>query len=212
MVLHRGGINVRANDRAFGIDVHLYDDRQTVRPFAQRRVVRGQRLRQHREDSRARIDGARIRSRVLVERRATVHERFDVGDPHPNTDVSRRELLRDLDLVEVARFVVVDRRPRERAKIAHAGADQARGLEPGGFFERQLREVGDEARLEHCVPRPFGEIELLHYSTITYSGFGSSPITSAGGITLPPIRLSSSRNSLNPGCTPGPSSSSDRCT
>ncbi len=67
-----------------------------------------------------RVDRARVLRGVLVDRRAAVHERVDVGDPDAHADTRRRgRRSSDLDLIEVARVVVVDRRPRQMPKITH---------------------------------------------------------------------------------------------
>ena len=60
--------------------------------------------------------------RVLVDGRVRRNERVDVGDRHQHLDVAVRQPLGHLDLIEVARRVVVDRRPEQAAQIANVGA------------------------------------------------------------------------------------------
>ena len=67
-IAHHRPIDVGLLDEAGGIDVELNDDRRAIDVGQQRRLVGRQRLGEHREDARRRVDGRRVRLRVTVDR------------------------------------------------------------------------------------------------------------------------------------------------
>ena len=60
-----------------------------------------------------------VRRGVAIEGRLLRDEHVDVGDADPHADRAVGEALRDLDLIEVGRLAVVDRRPEQLALVAH---------------------------------------------------------------------------------------------
>jgi hypothetical protein len=57
---------------------------------------------------------------VFVRGGAEVDERIDVSDSNADPDGAVRYSLRDFDLIEVAGFAIVDRRPRLATHVPHA--------------------------------------------------------------------------------------------
>ena len=105
------------------VDHRLDRDREAVLAFVERRAVRRQLFGQHRKDVDAGVDRRAVGERVLVDRRALRHERIDVGDGDDEPDIAVGQPLRDLDLVEIARLVVVDRRPGLVAQVLRRRVD-----------------------------------------------------------------------------------------
>ena len=146
-------VDVRCRHRPVGSDRHLDDDREPVVPLAKGRKVGRESLGQHREDLGRGVDGGRVRTRVAVERAARGHPRIDVGHRHEQLHGRCGEGLRDLQLVEVARVVVVDRRPRQLPEVADARPRLDRPFAEGlGLGEGRRREVGLQAARDHRAP------------------------------------------------------------
>ena len=103
------------------VDRHLDDDRQPVLVSVERRQVGRQLLRQHREDLAPPCRPTSCwprRGRRCAE--PFVDQRVDVGDRDEDRLAAPSPRgLRDRELIEIARVVVVDRRPRELAQVAH---------------------------------------------------------------------------------------------
>ena len=75
--------------------------------------------------------------RVLVDRRVLAGTNASTSAmPTEHARRAVRQPLGDLDLIEIARRVVVDRRPRQTAQVANAGAgrDRRRMRGEGGQF------------------------------------------------------------------------------
>jgi hypothetical protein len=111
-------IHVGGDDLAARRDRHLDDDRETFLALVQRREIRRQPLRQHREDLRVGVHRRRVGARMTVDGAAGLHERIDVGDRHEDLHRAVRGRLGHRELIEIARVVVVDRRPQALAQIA----------------------------------------------------------------------------------------------
>ena len=150
LVVHGGAIDrPRSSTSPSFVADHLDDDGEPVLALVQRGQVRREPLGQHREDLRRRVDGRRVRARVLVDRRAlrARARRRPRWRRRPSRG-RRREPLGDRELVEVARVVVVDRRPEQGAQVAHArGPTSAGAADPVELGQRVAREVGLEALL-----------------------------------------------------------------
>jgi hypothetical protein len=64
--------------------------------------------------------------REAVERRVLRHERVDVGDADHHLGRAGRQAFGHFELIEIARGVVVDRRPRQVPEVAHVAAGRHR--------------------------------------------------------------------------------------
>ena len=78
-------------------------------------------LGQHREDLGRGVDGRRVGAGVAVDRAALRDRRVHVGHGHEQLHRPSGEGLGHRELVEVARVVVVDRRPRAVPQVADGG-------------------------------------------------------------------------------------------
>jgi len=76
----------------------------------------------------ARVDRRRLARGMLIDRRLFRNEGIDVGDAYHHLDAAVGKAFGKLDLIEIARSVVVDRRPQKAAQIADTatGADLRR--------------------------------------------------------------------------------------
>ena len=150
-IAHHRPIDVGLADEAGGIDVELNHDRGAIDIWQQRRLVGRQRLGKHREDARGRVDGRRVRLRVTVDRIALRHEGVDVCDCHQHPRRRAAVTVADFELIQIARLVVVDGRPRQIAQVSHA---VRRGGARGARFGQGSRwEVGLEPVLLHRAAR-----------------------------------------------------------
>ncbi len=155
--MDQGAMDIVADDRSRGADVHLDHDRPAVLARVQRREIGGEALREHGEDERPRIDGSRAVAGMAVRGRVLAHHLVHVGDGDEEPDVIVGQALRHLDLVEVAGLAVVDRGPGEGAQVADA---RGRRLLQGLHFAVDLGgEVGDETVLLHGPPGRGTEVE-----------------------------------------------------
>ena len=76
--------------------------------------------------------------RVAVDRGVLSYQRVDVGDGDKDFHRTARHGFGDRKLIEIARIVVVDRRPEQAAQIANRGAGRRGGL-------RDLAGLGDDS-------------------------------------------------------------------
>ena len=135
-----------------GADHELDDDGELVARFQQRRGAGRELLRQHREiPARPCTPSSSASRRVLVDRRILRHERVDVGDgdQHPRRAVGQP--LGDLELIEIARRVVVDGRPEQTAQVADIGPDAVAERVAGNFSELS-GDLGVEHQVEPAQP------------------------------------------------------------
>ncbi len=126
MIDHNRRIDVRFAHRAVKIGCHLDHDGQPLLTFGERREVGGKLLGKHRKDLGGRVNGRGVGPRVTVDRGALLDDRVDVG--HRDEDPHRAAVgwRRDRELIEIARIVVVDRRPQQAAKVAERSAGGGR--------------------------------------------------------------------------------------
>src|SRR5205085_3064887 len=99
-----------------------------------------------------RVDGDGVTRGVAVEARAGGNEGVHVRDADEHAVAAPGEALGVLDLVEVARLSVVNRRPKESAHVPDGRAGRcalARALVGHDFLLGFGREVWVEARVEH---------------------------------------------------------------
>ena len=122
-IANPGAIEVRCGYRRVGGDRHLDDDGEPVFVLGERGEVGRELLGQHREHFRGRVDRRRVGPGMAVDRRAGGDQRIDVGDGDEDRRRAIRPRLRGRELVEVARIVVVDRRPEEAAQVANRAVD-----------------------------------------------------------------------------------------
>ena len=124
----------------------------------QRREVGRELLGEHRKDARRRVDGRRVSAGVGVDRGVPADERvhFRNGDEHAYPATGK--LLRDGELIEVARVVVVDRRPCESSEVARRCVGRG-AAERVRLTERGRREVRLEAAVDHCLAGDPAEVD-----------------------------------------------------
>ena len=146
-------VDVAADDRAVGADLEVDDERDALLAFVEGGEAGGQLLGQHRKDARRGVDRGRVLLRVVVDGRAALDYRVDVGHGDETAHFPAAQVFGDGELVEIARVVVVDRAPEEVAHVAHAAAVvRGRTVDGVGLFLRGVGEVGGEAALEHGLP------------------------------------------------------------
>ena len=75
---------------------------------------------------------------MLIHCRSLGYGSIDIRDPDQEADCPIRKLLRVFHLVEVARGLVIDRRPNERAQIADEKAGGAGRLLRELYFPADL--------------------------------------------------------------------------
>ena len=119
LVPHKASIDVELRDVAILLNI-LDDYRDAIGALVQRREIGREPLGQHWKDLYTGVHGSRILLRVQVGGRLLRDQCVDVGDRDENANRAVAQLVGDLDLIEVARFGVVDRRPQEIAQVAHS--------------------------------------------------------------------------------------------
>ena len=161
VVVHQGAVDLRRAARAVVADRDLHHHRETVHVGIERRQVGAQPVGQHREVPRRRVDRRGVGAGVSIERRAGRDRCAHVGDRDPDRGAAAGGAVRHRELVQIARVVVVDRAPGERAQVA-LGAVGARAVGQGaGLGQRGGREVGLEPVLDHRLPRDAQEQRAL---------------------------------------------------
>ena len=161
-VVHDRRKNIRVAHRAVRADRHLDDDRQPVLPFVQGSPIGREFLGKHREDRRRRVDRSRVVLGVPVDRRALLHDRIHVGDRYEDLDGAAGQGLRDGQLIQVPRVVVVDRAPQKIAEVAHPrGARPRRSRDPAEIGQSRRGEIRLQPPLDHRAPGDLLEIGAL---------------------------------------------------
>src|SRR5262249_20057719 len=79
---------------------------------------------------------------VLVRRGAAPYKCVDVGNADAHTHIAATETLGYFDLVEVTRFAVVDRRPRQTPQILRLFTRRAGAIGLGDRLVRRIRLEG----------------------------------------------------------------------
>jgi hypothetical protein len=94
---------------------------------------------------------------VIVGRRSGRHERIDVRNRHEHLGAAATDRLGHGQLVEIARIVVVDRRPQQAARVAHPTVLRRHRRGAAGLVERGGRELGKQAVAQHRTVRDVSE-------------------------------------------------------
>jgi hypothetical protein len=91
---------------------------------------------------------------MAVDRGVFFHQRIDIRDGDQDPDGAVLRGLRDRELIEIARVVVVDRRPLEAAKVAELGAGSRRSrCDAVGLGDDGSGKVREQPALLHRVVR-----------------------------------------------------------
>ena len=157
-VADEGGADVGACNVAIGAGDEFHDDGEAIGALAEGGEVGGKFFREHGEDGAAGVNRSAIGAGMNIGGGIFFDDRIDISDADEDADVAVGKLLGPLDLVEVAGFGVVNRRPSEVAEIAAGGGGL--GGEGLDFGEDGGREIGLEAVFEHGGAGFAGEIEV----------------------------------------------------
>ena len=103
---------------ALGVHDEFGDHRGAVLVLVERGEIGGELVGQHGEVAGGGIDGLGLMRGVLVDGGVLRHGCRNVGHADAHTDAAG-DALGPLDLIEIARGVVVDRGPEQAAQIAH---------------------------------------------------------------------------------------------
>ena len=117
LVANQRAVDVRLHDRAGVVDRHVADHRFAILVLVERGAIGRELRRQHREDDRGRVNRGGVERSVLIERRVFRHQRVDVGDRDQHARRRARRFDDNLQLIQIPRVVVVDRRPGKCAEI-----------------------------------------------------------------------------------------------
>lgn len=119
-------------DHAGAVNYELDDYAQPVLVIEQGSLSCGKLFGEHGKIPYSGVHRCRFASRVLVDRRQLGRERIYVGDADHDLDAAIGQPLGDLDLIEIARRVVIDRRPEQASEVAY--------IYIGGDFRRMVSE------------------------------------------------------------------------
>ena len=126
---------------AIGADDEFDDDAEAVLVLEERSNTGRKLLGQHGEVSNPRVHGGCFAGGVLIDWSHFRYEGIDIGDPHHDFDIAIGCTLHDLNLIEVARGIVVDGGPQEVAHVADIARRRGLQLLP------EIRELrGDRRR------------------------------------------------------------------
>ncbi len=153
VVVHERPADVLRHHRAALVHGHPDDDREAVLTGVQRGEVGAQAVGQHGEDARRRVDGGRVDAGVGVDRRAGRDGRGHVGDRHQDPRAAVHLALRDGELIQVLRVVVVDGAPEQLAQVGRGGAVRGDVGQRAGLGQRLGRELRLQAVLDHRLAR-----------------------------------------------------------
>ena len=149
MISDHRPVDIGSRHDAVRTDRHVDDEGRAILVLVERGQIGRELRRQHREDPRRCVHRGRVRARVAVERGPLDHERVNVGDGDQEPGAARGDA--DLELIEIPRVVVVDRRPGQVAEVAQAGFVRCREVRELGV--RLRRPVRLEPVLHHRPPR-----------------------------------------------------------
>jgi hypothetical protein len=124
--------------------------------FEQGSLARGKLFRQHGEISDSRIHRRRFPGRVLIDCALLGDEGVQISNSDKNLYIAVRQSFCNLDLVQVPRRVVVNRRPQLAPQIAHTSSRRDyRRMSPQlhQLLLHPGRKVGLKAVLPHNVFR-----------------------------------------------------------
>jgi len=153
LVLDERAIDLGGGYLALGVHGHLDDHGEALVVFSERREIGREALGQHRKDLGRRVDRRRVGARVFVGRRAVGHERVHVGNRHEQFRPAAAERFGHRQLVQIARIVVVDRRPQQGALVADRRVARCAGVRGACFVERRRRELREQSVTEHRAVR-----------------------------------------------------------
>ena len=102
-------------------------------------------------------------------------KRIHIGDAHHHLDAAIGQAFGDFDLVEIARSIVIDRRPKQPAQIAHLiGRRQLWRMRADirQLLPRRGRKIRLETLRQHDLPRHCLKIErrrprIVHYAPLS---------------------------------------------
>ena len=109
------------------------------------------------------VDRGRVGPRVAVDGGVLLHQRIDVGDgdedPAPSPAAAG---CATVELIEVARIVVVDRNPMQVAQVSNIDAGcRGRSADPVALRDHSRREVRQEPAFPHRLVRDALEVALV---------------------------------------------------
>ena len=99
--------------------------------------------------------------RLAIQRRTLRHRPIHIRNSHQQTHAARRKFFDKFDLVQVARSVVVNRRPEQRAQIAGSRRGFGRGFLQRLHLRADFRgKVRCKPRVNHRLTRPRLKIKM----------------------------------------------------
>ena len=147
-----GAINVTGSYAAVALDYKFDDNGQPVLILEQRGGAGRKLFRQHGKITHPRVDGRSLVRGKSINRGALRYERVHIGDGYPYFGLSIRQPLSNFQLIEVARSIVINGRPKKLAEIAQVGTGRDLRtvcFQIGKLLLNVRREVGSEAPLQH---------------------------------------------------------------
>ena len=152
VIAHQGAIDIAGTDVAARVSHQFDDHTKAVLIFQQGSLARGKFLGQHREVSDSSVDRGRFSRSVLIDGSLFRDERVDIGNADENFHAAIWLSFGNFDLIEIARSVIVNRRPEEVSQIAHifSRGDLGRvSAQVSQLFLDGRGEIGVESALPH---------------------------------------------------------------
>ncbi len=116
LVPHHGPVDTRPPHHPLGVHHKLNHMRRAIFLLIQRSHIRRQLRRQHRKIPHRRIHRLRLIRCMPIDHRVLPHRSRNIRDPHPHANAAIHP-LRHLNLIQIPRRIVVDRRPQQRTHI-----------------------------------------------------------------------------------------------
>ena len=113
VIVHESVVDRLARQAAICGHRELHDECKAIDVFVERGKIGREPLGKHGEHRDARVDGRGVRRRVIVGRRARRYERRYIGNAQPHDDGVVVSAFDMLDLIEIPRPWIVDRRPQQ---------------------------------------------------------------------------------------------------
>ena len=126
LVSHLSTHHAAPFNRAIAGKMEFAHQCQAVLIGIERSEVGTQSLRQHRKHPGRRVDRRCVAPGVIVDRRTFPDQRIHIGNRYKYAQTPFPLLLADGQLIEVARIIVIDRAPGQRAQICDGGIDFSR--------------------------------------------------------------------------------------